>query len=164
MQFSLFGYFKLICGRGRRQCVHAIAEDRRMNGWTSFLFSCALLFWVQVCQCRLMRFKGHVVKLQLVFFLLCEVTLTSPFRCTYKYLLEVPFLQTGTTRPQISWSPQNTSFCANTRAGKSAAVCCMRVWESFVKVQSWLEEPRSQNQRDQNLSNGNDYVVRKSNE
>ncbi len=38
------------------------------------------------------------MKLRLVLFSLYEVTLTSLFRCIYKDLLEVSFLQTGTTK------------------------------------------------------------------
>jgi hypothetical protein len=61
--------------------------------------------------------KAHVLKLQLVFLVLYEVTLETSvhFRCTYMCHFQVPlFQQTGTGRTRRSTNHSIISkFCAN---------------------------------------------------
>lgn len=95
-----------------------------------------------------MRFKGHAAQLQLVFFLLCEVTLTSLFRCTYKYLVEVPFLQTGTTKlADLLVTPEHLASVEIQGLGNRQLFAARKYESLSVKVQRLLEEPGYQTKR-----------------
>jgi hypothetical protein len=109
-----------------------------------------------------MRFKGHVVKLHLVFFLSHVVTLASTFQCTYKCLLEVRFQQTGTTKPADLPVASKHQLLYKFE-GWEISSCLLHESIGIIRQGAKMAGRAGiQYRKDQNLSNGNDYIVGKS--